>query len=217
MNKLISLVTILFITIISLGTQAKVQGSDYEELTYDDLVTQLSQKRDQSSLKKNRQGLSTTYFGLGMVSSLNQLQASGHNYSPSMTGYEFSSGTSLNSEAMRAEANLRFYPQTQAGSETTSLKELGGTIQHRKDLNARWRSKFYGGLSFRFLDFSDSFHQVSIQEISSMLLGGAGIEAKLSSNVSLGGDASLRIPFFGSSTPDKNSLSFGLKLDTSFE
>lgn len=216
-NKSIQTFITATIILLSALTHAKVQNSDYEELTYDDLVTQLSQKQDQTLAKKNSRGMNTTYLGLGMISSFNQFQAKSNNYNINLNGYEISTATNLKNDLWRAEAIFRLFPQTESGSSTSSLKEIGGNLQYRRDLNTTWRSKFFGGMSFRFLDFTDSSRSVDVQETSSMLLGGAGLEAKLSSNVALGADSSLRFPFFGSSTPDKTSISFAFKLETSFE
>lgn len=206
---------------ISLSTfsWSKVQaarGDDYEEMGYDDLVNELSQKRDQTN-KAQKRGPGRTHLGLGMTNSWNQIQTAGKTYTANITGYELSTGMDLNQENVRGELAFRFMPESQSGSESASLNEINAGLAFRRDLNARWRSKFMGGLGFRFLNFSDSSNRASVQETSSMLLGAAGLESKLSANVALGGEISLRTPFFGSSTPDKNSLSMGLKLDTSFE
>jgi len=152
-----------------------------------------------------------------MTNSYNQINTGGRTYNTNLTGYELSTGLDLNSDKMRGEVAFRLSPESQSGTESAALKEFGGSLQYRRELNARWRAKFMGGLGFRFLNFSDKATRADVQETSSMLMGGAGLEARLSQNIAIGGDAAVRTPFFGTSTPDKNSLSFGLKLDTSFE
>ena len=215
--KIVSLMVAIVLTTFGWSKVQAAKGGDYEELTYDDLVTELSEKRDKTALSKTKNGPGRTHLGLGMTNSFNEIQTNGKTYTTNLTGYELSTGLDLNQENVRGELGFRFLPESQSGSESASLNELNAGLQFRRDLNARWRSKFMGGLGFRFLNFSDSSNRASVQETSSMIIGAAGLESKLSSNVALGGDVSLRMPFFGSSTPDKNSLSFGLKLDTSFE
>lgn len=221
MNTSKHVFTLLIALTVSLSILpwSKVQaarGDDYEEMSYDDLVNELSQKRDQSS-KAQKRGPARSHLGLGMTNSWNQIQTAGKSYTANITGYEISTGMDLSQENVRGELAFRFMPETQNGSESASLNEINAGLGFRRDLNARWRTKFMGGLGFRFLNFSDSSNGANVQETSSMLLGSAGLESKLSANVALGGDLSIRTPFFGSSTPDKNSISMGLKLDTSFE
>ena len=72
-----------------------------------------------------------------------------------------------------------------------------------------------GGLGIRQLQYTDSSRRLNIDATSAMLMAGAGLETRLSSSVAVGGDVSLRLPF-GTTTDDKDSLDFAIKLDTTF-
>ena len=207
------IVFILSFALFLLSFPTKVLATEYEELTYDDLVTQLSTKKEQE-VKKSHPSSIKSHLSVGLLNTFTQIGAN-DTVTRNLNGYEIAMGTDLNSDRVRGEAGLRFYPENHGGSDSTSLKELGGNLQFRTDFNAKWDSKLMGGLGIRQLQYTDSSRRLNIDATSAMLMAGAGLETRLSSSVAVGGDVSLRLPF-GTTTDDKDSLDFAIKLDTTF-
>jgi hypothetical protein len=212
---------LLFLTSVGLGfslslspTKVQASSTDYEELTYDDLVSQLSEKKDIATQKKSRAQVNN-HVGLGIVNTWTQVVSDGKTYRPNMNGFELSTGVDLNSDRVRGEFAFRNFFEKSNGDQTGSLRELSAGLQFRRELNSVWRSKFGGGFSIRMLSFSAAADNVSEEVMSSMLMAGAGIEARMSSTVALGADLSTHFPF-GTTTADRNSIDLGLKLDTTF-
>ena len=208
------IVFILSFTLFFLSFPTKVLATEYEELTYDDLVSQLSTKKDQE-IKRSRPTSIKSHLSMGLLNSWTQIGSRGDTITRNLNGYEIATGTDLNSDRVRGEVGLRYYPENHGGSDVTSLRELGGNLQFRNDFSAKWQSKFMGGLALRQLQYADSSRRVDVDTTSAMLMAGAGLETHLSPSVAIGGDVSARLPF-GTSTEDKNALDFGIKMDTTF-
>lgn len=197
-------------------TSTPVQAAvDYEELTYDDLVSQLSERRENANREKSRSGQVRRHLGLGIVNTWSQVSAEGRTYSPSLNGFEVSSGVDLNSELVRGEFSFRNFFEKNTGSQSATLREIGAGVQFRRPLEKGWNAKFGGGFAVRFLHFADSALSADVDQTSSMLIAGAGVEYRMSPAVAFGGDLSTRLPF-GTTTADRNSIDLALKLDTSF-
>jgi len=191
----------------------KVLAKEYEEVTYDDLVNQLSERREQAN-KKNSAGPAKSHLGLGILNSWTQISRNGKSATVNPSGFSLSTGVDLNSEAMRGELEFRNFSSLGTGSQTGSLREIAGTFQFRNPLNKTWQSKFGGGLALRLLRFSDS-QGLDVDDTSSMFIASGGMEARLSPAVAIGGDLSTHFPF-GSATSDRSSIDLGIKLDTTF-
>lgn len=207
-----------FITLallLSSTFSTKVQAAaDYDEMTYDDLVHELSEKKDRSVAKTRRKDF-PTHLGLGILQTWGQVSGNGKSYSRAQSGFEVSSGMDLNSDRARAEVAFRNYAETTSGELRGALREINTNFQFRREMNATWSSLLKGGIAIRLLQFEGASEKVTINETSSMFLAGAGLESRLSPTVSIVGDATLRSPF-GSSTSDRNSFDIGVKLDTQF-
>lgn len=208
--------SILSLVVLSGLVPTKVlAASEYEELTYDDLVSQLSEKHDQATQKKAQPQSVHSHLGLGISNTWSEVSSQGHTFRPGMNGFELTSGMDLNSELLRGQVGFRNFFERDTGTQTSSLHELDAGLQIRRPVSATWDSTFTGGFAIRMLRFKDSATGVDVDDTSSMLMASGGLETRLSPSVAFGGEISTRVPF-GTPTADRNSIDLGLKLDTTF-
>lgn len=214
-NKWICFFTAAFLLINLHSTKVLAAVSDSEELSYDDLVSELSEKREKSQKKNATRGPVQSHLGLGILNSYNEISEHGETSQASSSGFAISTGMDLNSELVRGELEFRNYSSMGSGSQSGTMREFAGGLHFRRPVSDRWQMKFGGGLALRMLNFSDTSKGIDVDDTSSMFHLGAGVEAKLSQTVALGGGLTTHFPF-GTATSDRRSVDMGVKLDTSF-
>ncbi len=217
-KKSIPLLSLIGIALSLLVHSPKVQAEEYEEVSYDDLVNQISHRKSQIN---SRQETSANFdnllihAGIGLVTTATSINYQGNDNLKYQNGFELSMGIDLFSENWATEGVIRNFGQSTSGSETRSLRELDLKILYRSSPLNKFGFRAGAGLGTRYFKLSDSANGASIDDTTPTALAFGGLDVYLSKNVSLGIEAGLRSAMV-SSTTDKNSIDTALHLDTYF-
>lgn len=199
-------------------TPAKVLAEEYEEVSYDDLVHQINQRKSQIS---SRQESSANFedllihAGFGLVTTATSISYQGNSNLKYQNGFELSMGIDLFSENWATEGVIRNFGQSTSGSEVRSLRELDLKILYRKLPTNKVGFRFGAGLGTRYFKLSDAANGANIDDTTPTALAFGGVDVYLSRNVSLGLETGLRSAMV-SSTTDKNSIDTTIHLNTYF-
>lgn len=203
----------LFLPLFLLSTY--VHAEDVHELTYDDLVEQLSQKkarvvRNQTDIRDDLK----IHAGFGLLGSMNNVNAGGtHDEIKYQNGFQISLGIDLLSPVWASEVALRNFGQAKSGTETRSLREFDLKIMH-KDLWSRNSGyRLGGGLGTRYLKLQDQ--TLDIEESTPVALIFGGLDIYAAKNFSVGLESGLRSPLVNASA-DKGGLDLTLRMDAYF-
>lgn len=202
---------------LSLPQVVLAESSDYEELSYEDLVEQISRKKQKviRSSEVNPLDDIKLHAGLGLITAMNNMRVNDQTFTRAMNGFEISLGIDLFSRYWTSEAVLRNFGTAGSGSETRSLREFDLRVLHRNSLGSQLGYRLGSGLGTRYFKFSDPQRQVNLSEEVPCLLAFAGLETPATQNVSLGAEIGLRQPLIDSAS-DKTSLDMMVRLDTTF-
>jgi hypothetical protein len=196
--------------------QAADASSDgYEEVSYDDLLNELSAKK--RSLVKNQDSSFDEvrlHAGIGYVNGFTNISASNGNYNRHANGIQLSLGMDLFSPNWYSEGVFKNYGVTTSGSEEMTLRELDLKIGYTNKLESIWSYSISSGLSNRFLQFSDSAKNISVNDTTPSLIISTGVSAQVHRNLSIGAEVSGHTAMVNK-TADKNSFDFAFRLSTS--
>lgn len=205
MNKL------LFIVISLLFVKLSVKAQD---LSYDDLITELQYKRAKASKYLDGETLNQKSLSLGMVTTLSEVASSEGRKHPLMQGFELGLNSDLGSRDVEARSLFRYFFENQNNQDRASLREIAFQVTKKETYFAQWDWYYGGGFSLRHLLFSGL--QSSINETTIQLNALAGLETKLSTSSRLMFEVGSRFPF-GVTGQDRFSLDTAIKLKTEIE
>lgn len=194
--------------------QAAAPDSEYEEVSYDDLLNELSAKKRSVSRSSDSLDNVRLHAGIGYTNSFTNISANKQNYNRHANGIQLSLGMDLFSPNWYSEGVFKNYGVTGTGSEELSLRELDLKIGYTNTLESIWSYTISSGLSNRFLRFTDSAKRVSVDETTPSLIISTGFNARVHKYISLGAEISAHSAMV-SSTADKNSFDFAFRLTTS--
>ncbi len=201
----------------SFATASPSPESEYEELSYEDLVEQISRKKQKviRAAEVNPLDDIQLHAGLGLITAVNSMRIQDRDMARTMNGFEISLGIDLFSRFWTSEAVLRNFGSSGTGTESRSLREFDLRVVHRSPLGEKLGYRLGSGLGTRYFKFSDSARRISISEEVPCLLGFAGLETYASKVLSVGTEIGLRSPLIDTSS-DKTSLDLMVRLDTTF-
>lgn len=192
-----------------------VQAAEYEEVSYDDLVNQLHQKK--SSVRKggNLDSLDNNriHAGFGLVTTANSVNINGSDSTKYQNGFQISLGIDLFSPEWAAEGALRNFGQANSGSESRSLREFDLKFMRRDALTAGAGYRLGAGVGSRYMKISDE--NVSIEDNTPTAVLFGGIDMFAAKSLTIGMEAGLRTAMV-TNTADKNAFDLMLRLDTYF-
>jgi hypothetical protein len=212
-NSLFSkLLVVMFIVPLTLVCHA----SDYEEVSYDDLLKQISAKKKsiERGPEKNLFEEVKIHAGLGYVNSFSEMVIADKTTQKYQNGMQISLGVDLFSENWFGETSFRNFGLTKSGSEDMFLKELDLKLGYKAEIKKPLSFKITGGLSNRYLTINDSEKDVYIDDTTPMIMGSAGIFANISPVINMGLDFSARSALV-SRTADKSSFDFTFNIGAS--
>lgn len=210
-----TLATLSILTAPTMVWAASSNDSGYEEVSYDDLLTEISAKQKRVTLDKTSSLDDVRlHAGLGYVNSFSNLSANGKNYSRHANGIQLSLGMDLFSPEWYSEGIFRNYGTTTSGSEDLSIRDLEIKIGYTNKLEGVWNYSLSTGLSNRFLKFSDPTNNVNVDETTPSFVISAGFAAQVHKRLSLGAEMSAHTPMINKSV-DKNSIDIAFRLTTS--
>lgn len=210
------LFTALLMMSLVLMSTTKVCATEYEEITYDDLVNRLNKKKTsiQSNINHPLDSI-MIHAGFGLVSSVSSIRIGNSESSRQQNGFQLSFGIDLFSEQWAAEGTILNYGTDSSGSETRTLRELDMKILYRSKWADGLSSRFGAGLSTRTLKISDTQTALNINDTTPAWVFSAGLESFLSRNFSIGTDLGFKFAMI-SRTADKNAVNFALRLNSYF-
>ncbi len=216
-NSFKALVFVLALTAAPTLVEAQTssEGKDYQEVSYDDLLTELSSKK--AAFKKQTPSPLDTvkiHAGLGYVNSFSNFRVNNENMSRYQNGMQLSLGIDLFSPDWFSEGVFRNYGVTTDGSEDISLKEFDLRLGFKNPIRSIWSYSLATGLANRFLKITDSSRGISTDDTTPSMMMSGGFYANPTKNISFGIELNARTPFV-SSTADKNSYDFALRITTS--
>ncbi len=208
--------TLITLSLFTLPTLVQAaSSSDYEEVSYDDLLNELSAKK-QTLVRSNTSSFDDTriHAGVGYVNAFTNISASGQNFNRHANGIQLSVGMDLFTPEWYSEAVLRNYGVSTSGSEEFTLREVDLKIGYTNKLEGIWNYTLSSGLSNRFMKFSDSAKGISVDDTTPSLVVSTGFLAQVHKNLSIGGEVSARSAMVNR-TSDKNSFDFAIRINTS--
>lgn len=204
-----------FLTVIPTFVQAATSSSDYEEVSYDDLLNELSAKKE--SLKQDQNSSFDTirlHAGIGYVNSFTNIAAQKQNFNRHANGIQLSLGMDLFSPNWYSEGIFRNYGLTSSGSEEFTLREFDLKVGYTNSLEKNWSFHVSSGLSNRFLQFKNPEKNIDVDSTTPSLVVSTGFSAQVHRNLSLGAEVSAHNAVIGR-TADKNSFDFAFRINTS--
>lgn len=194
----------------------KVCATEYEEITYDDLVSRLNKKKNsiQSDIYHPLDTI-MIHAGFGLISSVSTLKAANQEFTRQQNGFQVSLGIDLFSAQWAAEGSILNYGTDSSGTETRSLHELDMKILYRNYITDTLAYRIGTGLSTRHLKISDSQNGLNIDDTTPAWIASAGLETYISRNFSVGADVGLKLAMV-TRTADKSAFNLALKLNSYF-
>lgn len=195
--------------------QAAGAPSEYEEVSYDDLLNELSAKKNSLAKKQNSSFDDVRlHAGIGYANSFTNISAQKQNFNRHASGIQLSLGMDLFSPNWYSEGVFRNYGLTSSGNEELTLREFDLKLGYTNTLESIWKYSISSGLSNRFLKFKDSTKDIDVDSTTPSLVVSTGFFAQVHRNLSLGAEVSARTAMVND-TSDKNSFDFAFRLNTS--
>lgn len=211
-NIIASLLTIIF----TVFCPALVQADEVEEISYQDLVNQLSAKKN-SYRNPVTDPLDSIqiHAGLGLITSANKASTPNGSATRFQNGFQLSLGIDLFSQDWAAEAALRNFGQATTGTETRSLREFDLKMMNRGPFIGATNYRLGAGLGTRYLKVTDGRNDVSIDDSTPTGILFGGIDAFVNKNISMGVEAGFRTSMVND-TADKGAMDMMVRFDTYF-
>lgn len=187
-----------------------------EEVSYDDLVNQLS-SRKKATVQDANDPFDTIkiHTGFGLISTAANMSAGGSSSYRYMNGFQLSAGIDLFSPNWMAEGVLRNFGQSSSGTEDRSMREYDLKALYRNKLADSLSYRLGGGIGTRTLKLSDNAKNFAVNDITPLTVLVGGIDVQVSQYIGFGVEAGLRTAMV-TSTADKNSGDLTLHMDASF-
>jgi hypothetical protein len=216
--KLLFILSLLLI----ISTPIKVQAYDDEDVSYDQLVNRLSQRKS-SIIQNQSHPLDDIQIHAGVAYTLSQLNLELGNRSTSrqMTGFQLSFGIDLFSPNWIAEGAIRNFGTHNLANETRSFRELDlKVLYHSNPAISTTGSTVYSndytfgtGISTRYLKYHDSQYDINTTTPGFILL--SGINGHFNKYLNAGAEISYRTSLITDS-PDRGSFDLLFKMDSNF-
>jgi hypothetical protein len=205
---------ILFVALLSIPTF--VRAADYEEVSYDDLVNQLSSRKNATMLNANDPlDALKIHLGFGLTSAASNISAGGSSSYRYMNGFQLAAGIDLFSSHWMAQGVLRNFGQSSTGNENRSLREYDLNLLYSGMMASSLGYHLGGGFGTRSLKISDSAKGYSINDTTPVTVLVGGLDIPITPVVGFGIELGLHTAMV-TSTADKSSGDLTLHVDASF-
>lgn len=206
---------ILIAFVLLLTQQTNVQAADYNEVTYDDLLSELKSKTTKIQTKNSSSFDDITiHAGIGYINSFTQLSYEGSQFIRYQNGIQLAMGVDLFSPFWYAEGVFRNFGVTEYQQEELSLREFDLKMGFKNQLRGPLYLNIGTGLANRYLNYHDQNKNIKFNSSSPNWIVTAGLYGQLFKMMSLGvelGAKNAVIP----KTYDKGSFDFTIRLNTS--
>ncbi len=215
-KQFLLLASTLFLLSLSLFLETKVQAQEYDEVSYDDLINQISKKRSRVSESTNPSILDdiTLHAGFGLLTSAMEVNEINRHTQLQLNGFQLSFGIDLFSPNWVAEGAIRNFGTGSAGTQNYSFRELDMKVLYRAPLQSSDLGLRLGaGLATQYLSMTDVGTYIDESAPASILFG--GIEGKVNRNFAIGAEIGYRSSLLNSAA-NRDSLDLTLRLDSFF-
>ncbi len=209
----------LSLSLIGLLVPTLVQGassslsSSYQEVSYEDLVSELNSKQSSIALKQ-KIPLQAMYLGVGYVHTYSQMNFKNSTSARSQNGLQLSTTMNLDSPNLYAEGSFRNFSGSTLANENLQVYQFDARLGYLRDFAAPWKYTLFTGFAGRFIDVQNSEKNYSINEFTPSFTAGFGAIAEIHRNLRLGFELGGRTSILGRNI-DRDSVDFVVRLDTS--
>ncbi len=194
---------------------SKSKNEDYQEVTYDELLNELSTKKSKITQEKSSPfDEIMIHAGIGFLNSYSEFKVNGENLNRFQSGMQLALGIDLFSNNWYSEGVFKNYGITTQNSEDITLREIDLKIGYKDMINNVWSYSFGPGIANRMLKISDTRRNIDINESSPSFLLTGGIQAHPNKNIAIGLEANARSAFVNN-TADRSSYDLALTITTS--
>ena len=184
-----------------------------EELTYDDLLSQLNAKRTKisDSISDPYKNLKL-HFGFGLLSTAHNYEVKNDPITSYFSGFQVSGGVDLFSQYWRSDILLRNFGQHSSANDSKNIRDIdlkGSHVIFNEDISHSIAS----GVGYRIFEYHKN--EVGFTETSSHLLFSYSLAFVTKSQLSIGPEIAYRTAIVNQ-TSDRSSLDLTLKMDSSF-
>ena len=207
-------VGLAFFLTLTLSPRLASGAEDYEELNYNDLVKQLTYKKDPFWKTNPSPDEVMLHAGFGLVSTTSQIRYPDQVRSRPLNGFQMSAGIDLLSQNWMAEMIFRNFANHSSGTETRSLRELDWRVVNRLFQAQKVEMRLAAGFGNRTYKLNDS-NGFSFDQESMVGLFSVGLEAIITKTLSLGLEGGIRSALVSQSN-DINSADIAFKVESQF-
>ncbi|UYL08474.1 hypothetical protein B9G69_015630 [Bdellovibrio sp. SKB1291214] len=212
--KTIQFAMVSIATVFSSTMVLAASGADYTEVSYDDLVNELSQKKSTYEQTVKDANGPQSHIGIGYVNGFTNISTGGESFNRHTSGIQLSAGRDLSSRNIYGEVIFRNYGSNDGANEEFSLRELEAKVGYTNQIEGVWNYSVSSGLSARMLKYSNPSKDMSVDETNPSLVIASGIFAQVHRNISVGIEGSARTAMVNKPS-DKDSFDFAFRLNTS--
>lgn len=189
---------------------------DYQELTYEDLVNELNEKKSKVEIQNQK----TTTGGmrvlsLGLVNTQSNIRINNSDQVRALDGFHLAYGKELSTQNTILEGLYRHFQNDFSGSERRSAYEASARLIQKNPLSVNTGTRLGGSLGLRHVNIRDRKNNVSVYETTPHLGALLGFEVFASRFTSLSLEAQARIALDAASE-DKSGLDLTLRMDSFF-
>lgn len=214
-TSLLFFIAINFHLSISLASSDDATETEYEEVSYEDLLGRIANKK--SYLKSESSSPFDDiliHTGLGYVTTFSEAALPNDNISPRLAGIQLTLGINLFNPNWYSEANWRNFGTSTSLSHEVSLRELDFRIGYLNSLDHNWNYKIGTGLSTRFFHYSNPTKALSYDSTTPALMIHFATMNSINKYLSFGAEISMQSPLTASY--DRGGWNLGLLTQGSF-
>lgn len=195
-------------------TSAK--ASEYEEVSYEDLVRKLNSRTGRTSAPVSHPFDDIqVHTGFGFISSMSEVQYQNSSSTRPHYGFQISLGVDLFSSYWAAETSLRNFSPSNQDSESRQLRETDVRVIYKDRGGSGFGYRLGFGLGTRELRINDPLKNISFGENTPIGIGLVGLDQRINRNFSIGLDMGIR-PSLVSRSADKIAMDLTLVMAAAF-
>jgi len=187
----------------------------YREMTYDDLVQELSEKKAKVEQYNLRQQATKSWMSFGFVTGMAGLNLDGQSTTKYQNGFHLGMAKEMGSANTLFDSHLTYFAPQSNGIERRSLMEISGKFAYRPRISPEVGLRSGLGMALRNWNISNSSKNLQKNDLTPHFLVYTGMEYFPSPTISLGFDASVRTAIDNSNI-DRNGVDLALKMNSAF-
>jgi hypothetical protein len=187
----------------------------YRELTYEDLVQELSEKKSQVEQYNQRAQATKSWMSFGFVTGMAGLNLNGQSSTKYQNGFHVGLAKEMGTANTLFDSHVTYFAPQSNGVERRSLMEVAGKFAYRPRISPQAGLRSGLGMALRNWNISNSSQNLQKNDLTPHFLVYTGMEYFPSQTISLGFDASIRTAIDNSNI-DRNGVELALKMNSAF-